>query len=671
MPVESGISAVIQAPPLDVGPLQQFIQMQAQAKQMEMQNAQSQLQLGEKVSQFDAERGAEIIGGAFKTISKQTGQNAFQHYAQSIHDTWQQQQQQQTQEFNQWMAQSKQAQTTAGLQARYTTSQLQEQDYLNGLVQTMQNPLTSDADRTRAAHMYAFIKSPTADNALFVGANPEELRSLVTHLREKAEGIMSPAEKDTKASDLATKTANDNFGGDINKATQYWRAWLNHEKIPDELQPKATSQAIADQQMNRFALLISHGIPFDSAYSASLTGNLADVPGLDKMKDPAVEEAQARSKYMNTQADAERSRKELYDAQAAALNKKGALVTPQDLEAAGRAVVDLSTAVKNNLIDKNDPSVAQAKQLFNDLVQRYRMQGVDQQAFPGKPGPGGPGPGTPGTPAAGAGGAGTSDLLPPGTLQNFPREAVKSTNELTGAGAFLGLPPWAAAPVAAATGIKAAAGAFRNLPPWLQTGSPVGALQAGMQGVNALQQYLGNLAYPPTAPTPAAATSPTPAQVQQMIKQQAPAAQQQAPAAQPAPGGPTDQFDQPIPPDRQQEYEQWKAKLPADQQSTADYDLQGAFLAGIKPDPKTGHLDDTYKKPNHPTFSTDSVYSGDKSGEVGGRWVKVGDKWRFFASPDNLKHYSVDELRDYFRRHEPDSTLILPDGSIAYRPEPK
>ncbi|HXK19672.1 MAG TPA: hypothetical protein VNG33_17800, partial [Polyangiaceae bacterium] len=41
-----------------------------------------------------------------------------------------------------------------------------------------------------------------------------------------------------------------------------------------------------------------------------------------------------------------------------------------------------------------------------------------------------------------------------------------------------------------------------------------------------------------------------------------------------------------------------------------DYDYQAAERAGVKPDPATGHMPDTFKKPNHMTFSNESQYSG-------------------------------------------------------------
>ena len=61
-------------------------------------------------------------------------------------------------------------------------------------------------------------------------------------------------------------------------------------------------------------------------------------------------------------------------------------------------------------------------------------------------------------------------------------------------------------------------------------------------------------------------------------------------------------------PEQEPAFQTWKA-LNAKDDSGADYDLHGAFEAGVKPDPKTGHWPDTFKKPNHPTFSDQSQYA--------------------------------------------------------------
>ena len=118
------------------------------------------------------------------------------------------------------------------------------------------------------------------------------------------------------------------------------------------------------------------------------------------------------------------------------------------------------------------------------------------------------------------------------------------------------------------------------------------------------------------------------------------------------------EFDSKVPPERQKDYEKWMAQLPKNLQSTADYDLSGAFLSGAKPE--GGHLTDKFKKPNHMTFSTESQYSG-RGAQVGGRWEQGPDKtWTFYASPTNLEHHSAKELQDYFQRYEPGNKLVLP-----------
>ena len=102
----------------------------------------------------------------------------------------------------------------------------------------------------------------------------------------------------------------------------------------------------------------------------------------------------------------------------------------------------------------------------------------------------------------------------------------------------------------------------------------------------------------------------------------------------------------------------FKAKYPNESDSY-DYDLRGAWKAGsAKSD--NGHLPDTFKKPNHPTFSDESKYHGVDSHE-GGTWAKEGEKWTFTPSKTNLDNMSADELKAYFQSVEPDAVLKLPE----------
>lgn len=97
-------------------------------------------------------------------------------------------------------------------------------------------------------------------------------------------------------------------------------------------------------------------------------------------------------------------------------------------------------------------------------------------------------------------------------------------------------------------------------------------------------------------------------------------------------------------------------------QDTHDYDLQGAFLAGLRPDAR-GHLPDTYKKPNHPTFSNQSQYHG-VDGNVGGVWDQVNGADRFTAGATNVANMGGPEgLQRYFQQREQGVQLVLPQQS--------
>lgn len=82
--------------------------------------------------------------------------------------------------------------------------------------------------------------------------------------------------------------------------------------------------------------------------------------------------------------------------------------------------------------------------------------------------------------------------------------------------------------------------------------------------------------------------------------------------APPAPlATPSGGFDTALSPAEEQQFQTWKTKY-APHDSGYDYDLRGAFKEGMTPavgGPNPGHFDDKYKKPWHPTFSTQSKYA--------------------------------------------------------------
>lgn len=77
-------------------------------------------------------------------------------------------------------------------------------------------------------------------------------------------------------------------------------------------------------------------------------------------------------------------------------------------------------------------------------------------------------------------------------------------------------------------------------------------------------------------------------------------------------------FDTKLSNDEESKFKKWKEKY-APNDSGKDYDLRGAFKAGLTPDIKTGHWPDTFKKPNHPTFSNQSIYAA-QAPQLAGSW---------------------------------------------------
>jgi hypothetical protein len=118
----------------------------------------------------------------------------------------------------------------------------------------------------------------------------------------------------------------------------------------------------------------------------------------------------------------------------------------------------------------------------------------------------------------------------------------------------------------------------------------------------------------------------------------------------------TDRYNTKLPPDQERQYQQWLATLPMRQRNTFDYDMRGAFKAGAG-QAANGHFPDTFKKPNHPTFSSESQYNG-VAGNEGGTWHQAPDgTWNFMVSGTNLSHRTPEELEDYFKKAEPGNSV--------------
>lgn len=113
----------------------------------------------------------------------------------------------------------------------------------------------------------------------------------------------------------------------------------------------------------------------------------------------------------------------------------------------------------------------------------------------------------------------------------------------------------------------------------------------------------------------------------------------------------SDRYNTKLTPEEEAEFQKWERA-----KDVYDYDARGAWKA-IREGKMSGpdereHLGDKYKKPNHATFSTESVYHG-KDGYEGGIWIKdqKGDYVAFRPGKTNMR--SKEALRRYFAEAEP------------------
>lgn len=117
------------------------------------------------------------------------------------------------------------------------------------------------------------------------------------------------------------------------------------------------------------------------------------------------------------------------------------------------------------------------------------------------------------------------------------------------------------------------------------------------------------------------------------------------------------QHNTPLSEVEQKAYAAWLADLTQKQgrdvsADVRDYDMQGFFKSGQK-QAENGHFTDEFKKPSHPTFSTESKYHG-AAGEEGGKWTDLGGgKWSFKPGASNVKYHGAGGIAEYLARADP------------------
>lgn len=121
------------------------------------------------------------------------------------------------------------------------------------------------------------------------------------------------------------------------------------------------------------------------------------------------------------------------------------------------------------------------------------------------------------------------------------------------------------------------------------------------------------------------------------------------------------QYNTQLSPDEESAYQAW-AKGQGREKDVFNYDLRGAWKelqSGTMSEDERGHLGDKYKKPNHPTFSTESIYNG-KDGYQGGVWSRNGNV-DVYTPQHKLTPEQAKRLRLYFAKYEEGVALNLKD----------
>ena len=124
----------------------------------------------------------------------------------------------------------------------------------------------------------------------------------------------------------------------------------------------------------------------------------------------------------------------------------------------------------------------------------------------------------------------------------------------------------------------------------------------------------------------------------------------------------TDRYNTKLSESDEKLYQLWLKTLPKEQQNTYDYDMRGAWQAG-EGQGGNGHFTDRFKKPNHPTFSNESIYNG-ADGQYGGYWLNILGRDVFVPTETNLAQNDSEWLRKYFAEVEPSALLMNPNDIL-------
>lgn len=94
-------------------------------------------------------------------------------------------------------------------------------------------------------------------------------------------------------------------------------------------------------------------------------------------------------------------------------------------------------------------------------------------------------------------------------------------------------------------------------------------------------------------------------------------------------------------------YQTWRSNLPKNLQYEGNYDLKGLYLSNPNAKPSANlHFPDTYKLPNHPTFSNESKYFNEQNKSNAGHWDETDSSFNYIPYNTNVKDTIVERKMD-------------------------
>src|SRR5712692_8429662 len=132
----------------------------------------------------------------------------------------------------------------------------------------------------------------------------------------------------------------------------------------------------------------------------------------------------------------------------------------------------------------------------------------------------------------------------------------------------------------------------------------------------------------------------------------------------------TDQYNTQLSPEEEGQFQSW-AQAQGRTKDLYNYDMRGWWKAnqGGEVPAQGAHFTDEFKKPNHPTFSNESMYQG-KDGFQGGSWGGTEAEPTFTPGKTNLLMQSRGDLENYFSKVEPNARLMPGTGLWQGPPRP-